>query len=138
VGGSTLDLQVLDDPFQPGDRFQVDDISVVVVAPGAERVAGTEALEETTERATGKREKLLATIEQELKLHTKIEEEIFYPAFRDAAKKKDDKDLYYEAIEEHHVVDVSAIARDVDGDVVAEFCNFALANSARRLRSNHA
>ena len=39
---------------------------------------------------------------------------------------------------EHHVVDVSAIARHVDGDVVAEFCNFALANSARRLRSSHA
>jgi hypothetical protein len=39
---------------------------------------------------------------------------------------------------EHHVVDISAIARDVDGDVVAEFCNFALANSARRLRSSHA
>ena len=30
------------------------------------------------------------------------------------------------------------IARDVDGDVVAEFCNFALANSARRRRSGHA
>ena len=39
---------------------------------------------------------------------------------------------------EHHVVDVSEIARDVNGDVVAEFCNFALANSARRLRSSHA
>jgi hypothetical protein len=39
---------------------------------------------------------------------------------------------------EHHVVDLSAIARDVDGDVVAEFCNFALANSARRQRSSHA
>ena len=39
---------------------------------------------------------------------------------------------------EHHVVDVSAIARDVDGDVVAEFCNFALANSARGHRSGHA
>jgi len=39
---------------------------------------------------------------------------------------------------EHHVVDVTAIARDVDGDVVAEFCNFALANSARRRRSGHA
>lgn len=39
---------------------------------------------------------------------------------------------------EHHVVDVSGIARDVNGDVVAEFCNFALANSARRLRSTHA
>ena len=39
---------------------------------------------------------------------------------------------------DHHVVDVSAIARDVDGDVVAEFCNFALANSARGLRSGDA
>ena len=39
---------------------------------------------------------------------------------------------------EHHVVDISDIARDVNGDVVAEFCNFALANSARRLRSGHA
>ena len=39
---------------------------------------------------------------------------------------------------EHHVVEVSAIARDVDGDVVAEFCNFALANTARRQRSGHA
>ena len=39
---------------------------------------------------------------------------------------------------EHHVVEVSAIARDVDGDIVAEFCNFALANSARGHRSSHA
>ena len=39
---------------------------------------------------------------------------------------------------EHHVVEISAIARDVDGDVVAEFCNFVLANSARGLRSSHA
>ena len=39
---------------------------------------------------------------------------------------------------EHYVVDVSDIARGVDGDVVAEFCNFALANSARRQRGGHA
>jgi hypothetical protein len=39
---------------------------------------------------------------------------------------------------EHHVVEVSAITRDVDGDVVAEFCNFVLANSARGQRSAHA
>jgi len=39
---------------------------------------------------------------------------------------------------EHHVVEVSAIAHDVGGDVVAEFCNFALANSARGRRSDHA
>lgn len=36
---------------------------------------------------------------------------------------------------DHHVVDVTDINRDVDGDVVAEFCNFALANSARGQRS---
>jgi hypothetical protein len=39
---------------------------------------------------------------------------------------------------EHHVVEISAIDPDVDGDVVAEFCNFALANSARGQRSSHA
>ena len=39
---------------------------------------------------------------------------------------------------EHYVVDLSDVARDVDGDVVAEFCNFALANSARAQRSSHA
>ena len=38
---------------------------------------------------------------------------------------------------EHYVVEISDISRDVDGDVVAEFCNFALANTAvRRKRSD--
>jgi hemerythrin-like domain-containing protein len=63
-------------------------------------------LEETTAKAASKRQTLLKTIEQELKIHTKIEEEIFYPAFRDAAEKQEDKKLYYEALEEHHVVDM--------------------------------
>jgi hemerythrin-like domain-containing protein len=62
-------------------------------------------LEETSARAVAKREELLKTIERELKVHAKIEEEIFYPAFREAAEKQDDKKLYYEALEEHHVVD---------------------------------
>ncbi len=59
------------------------------------------------ENATGaRREKLRGQIEQELKVHTTIEEEIFYPAFREASRKKDDKKLFYEAVEEHHVVDM--------------------------------
>jgi hemerythrin-like domain-containing protein len=59
------------------------------------------------ENATGaRRAKLLGQIEQELKVHTQIEEEIFYPAYRDAARKKDDQKLYYEAMQEHHVVDL--------------------------------
>jgi hypothetical protein len=36
---------------------------------------------------------------------------------------------------EHFVVAVSDINRDVEGDVVAEFCNFALANTAVQRKS---
>ena len=39
---------------------------------------------------------------------------------------------------EHFVVDLSNINRDVEGDVVAEFCNFALANTAVRRKTSHA
>ena len=60
------------------------------------------------EKATGaRREKLLAQVTKELKVHTTIEEEIFYPAFREAAKKKDDQVMIYEAVQEHHMVDVA-------------------------------
>ena len=38
---------------------------------------------------------------------------------------------------EHFVVDVTDIEADVDGDVVAEFCNFALANTALRYKADH-
>jgi hemerythrin-like domain-containing protein len=59
------------------------------------------------EKATGaRREKLRGQIERELKVHTQIEEEIFYPAYIDAAKKKDDRTMYFEALQEHHVVDM--------------------------------
>ena len=36
---------------------------------------------------------------------------------------------------DHYVVDVSEINLDVEGDVVAEFCNFALANTAIRMKN---
>jgi hemerythrin superfamily protein len=59
------------------------------------------------ENATGpRRQKLLGQIETELKVHTTIEEEIFYPAYHQAARKKEDKKLFFEAIQEHHVVDL--------------------------------
>ena len=68
------------------------------------------------ERATGaRRSKLLTQIDRELKVHTKIEEEIFYPAFREAAKKKDDQVIVYEAVQEHHMVDL-ALPETGDGD----------------------
>lgn len=39
---------------------------------------------------------------------------------------------------DHFVVEVSDVADDVDGDVVAEFCNFALANTAVAVKSRQA
>lgn len=70
----------------------------------------------TLENATGaRREKLLSQIDRELKVHTQIEEEIFYPAYREAARKKDDRKLYFEAVEEHHVVDL-VLPEASDGD----------------------
>lgn len=75
---------------------------------------------ETLQNATGaRREKLLGQIEQELKVHTQIEEEIFYPAYRDAARKKDDQKLYFEAMQEHNVVDL-VLPQMSDGERVEE------------------
>jgi hemerythrin-like domain-containing protein len=51
-------------------------------------------------------EELLEQVENELKVHTQIEEEIFYPAFKDAVESQNATHLYYEALEEHHVVDL--------------------------------
>jgi hemerythrin-like domain-containing protein len=48
---------------------------------------------------------LFSQIENELKVHTQIEEEIFYPAFHQSTQGEEDEHLYYEALEEHHVVD---------------------------------
>jgi hemerythrin-like domain-containing protein len=62
-------------------------------------------LAETTERATKTRGDLLKTIQAELKAHTTIEEEIFYPAFKKAGSEKEDEKLFYEAKEEHRAVD---------------------------------
>jgi hemerythrin-like domain-containing protein len=81
--------------------------AIALLEEDHERVRGLLGeLERTTEKAVARREKLLAAIEEELTVHTKIEEDVFYPAFFDAVSTRDDKKLYYEAVEEHHVVDL--------------------------------
>lgn len=78
--------------------------AIALLKQDHEKVLG---LLDSMENATGaRRTKLLGQIEQELKVHTQIEEEIFYPAYRDASRKKDDQKLFYEAMQEHHVVDL--------------------------------
>jgi hemerythrin superfamily protein len=58
-------------------------------------------LAESTTRATKKRADLLSEIAHQLKAHTTIEEEIFYPAFKAAGDSSDDAVMYFEALEEH-------------------------------------
>jgi hemerythrin superfamily protein len=59
---------------------------------------------EKTEDARRRRQ-LLDQIESELKLHTKLEEEIFYPAVREVGTATAEE-MVDEAFEEHHVVDL--------------------------------
>lgn len=63
-----------------------------------------EQLAESTSRAVKKRGELLQQIHINLKAHTTIEEEIFYPAFKEAGKKEEEK-MYYEALEEHRAAE---------------------------------
>lgn len=60
-----------------------------------------EELAETTPRAVKKRADLLDEIRVQLKAHTAIEEEIFYPEFKKAGKNGDDAQMFFEAMEEH-------------------------------------
>jgi hemerythrin-like domain-containing protein len=61
-------------------------------------------LEQTTPRGEKTRRQLLERISKELRAHTTIEEEIFYPAFR-AAGDGDESKLFFEAKEEHRAVE---------------------------------
>jgi hemerythrin-like domain-containing protein len=62
-------------------------------------------LEDTTTRAVKSRQELLEKIVKELKVHTQIEEDVFYPAFKAAAEKAEQREMYFEANEEHRLVD---------------------------------
>ncbi|MEO8217348.1 MAG: hemerythrin domain-containing protein [Acidobacteriota bacterium] len=61
-------------------------------------------LDKTEDSQPSKRTHLLSQIEKELEVHTTIEEEIFYPAYKQAVTSEDDEELYYEANEEHGLV----------------------------------
>ena len=56
--------------------------------------------------AADERHRYLEAVEREVKIHSLVEEEIFYPEFKEAAKFTSEKDVYFQSIEEHHVVDM--------------------------------
>ena len=61
-------------------------------------------LSESTDKAIKKRTDLLDKLEMEISIHTRLEEEILYPAFKEAGTKEQDV-MYFEAKEEHRTVD---------------------------------
>lgn len=93
-------------------------------------------LEKSAIRGGPRAQKLVTQIGKELEIHTTIEEEIFYPAFRDAVRAKDDKKMYYEAKEEHHVVKLVLPEVKEDGIALEEFA--AKAKVLKELVEHHA
>ncbi len=53
-----------------------------------------------------RKESIVGEVIHELKVHTKVEEELFYPAARQELETEEGQELMNEAHEEHHVVDL--------------------------------
>jgi hemerythrin superfamily protein len=94
------------------------------------------SLEKSAQKGGPRVAKLVTQIDNELKIHTTIEEEIFYPAFRDAVRSKEDKKMYFEALEEHHVVKLVLPEVDATGKGGPEFA--AKAKVLKELVEHHA
>ncbi len=77
-------------------------------------------LDETTNRAQKTRTELLATIAMEIRVHSAIEEEIFYPAFKAAGDRADDGKMYFEALEEHRAAGDLVLPDLLDTDVTSD------------------
>ena len=92
-------------------------------------------LEKAT-RSVKKREDLLTRIAQEVRVHAALEEEIFYPAFHAAVRTKEDGKLFYEATEEHGLVDLVLPALEETDPSTEEFA--AKAKVLKDLIEHHA
>lgn len=66
-------------------------------------------LAETSEEEVAKRKKLLPKLEAILNAHTKVEEEIFYPALLEASDDVEDARMVAEGVEEHRAADAKVI-----------------------------
>jgi hemerythrin superfamily protein len=67
-----------------------------------QKVSGIfQQLEPTTERAEKTRTELFAKLNEELTIHAKVEEEVFYRAIKQEAETRE---IVLEGFEEHHVV----------------------------------
>ena len=63
-----------------------------------------EELRSTPKQSADRRLQLLERIAREIQVHSAIEEEIFYPAFKKVAGEGKKEEMYFEALEEHRAV----------------------------------
>ena len=63
-----------------------------------------EQLRATPKQEAEQRSQLLERIAREVQVHSAIEEEIFYPAFKKVAGEGEKEVMYFEALEEHRAV----------------------------------
>ena len=63
-------------------------------------------IEKTTERGVKTRQELFNKLVEEVTIHEKIEEQIFYPEVKEHATSKQLEELVTESYEEHHFVDI--------------------------------
>ncbi len=78
-------------------------------------------MEGTTARGSKKRLELLEKIAKEVRIHATIEEEIFYPAYHEAAKSQEEEQLFFEAAEEHQLVKIILPALEKTDPSTVEF-----------------
>ena len=91
----------------PGTRRTQKNVgqdAIALLKKDHEKVKGLlRKLEKSRDR--DKQRNIFAQIDNDLQMHTRIEEEIFYPAFKTAVNRSE-SNLYFEAVEEHHVVEM--------------------------------
>jgi hypothetical protein len=90
-----------DDPVLPHGDLDMDAIKLLKADHDKVKKILAEG-ESTTERGEKTRTELFATLKEEMAIHERIEEEIFYPALKSHPKARD---IVLEGYEEHHVVD---------------------------------
>ena len=84
-------------------KIQLDAITLLKTDHKKVRVL-LETLDKTD--APARRTKLFGQIETEITVHARVEEEIFYPAFKRKAEESEEKQMFFEAKEEHGLVDI--------------------------------
>lgn len=84
-------------------KVQIDAITLLKTDHRKVKVL-LETLDKTD--SPGRRTKLFEQIALEVKAHARVEEEIFYPAFKRKAEDSEQYQMFFEAKEEHGLVDI--------------------------------